>query len=103
MMAGERPRYEGGLDMAAVSGGARVSVWVMLRGAAAGAWSRARRVERICCVVGALLIAAGLFHLLVFAVDGGPWYGPVSWRKPATFRPSFGLTLIAIHWRSPSL
>src|SRR5262245_53149164 len=22
---------------------------------------------------------------VVFAVDGGPWYGPVSWRNPVTF------------------
>ncbi|WP_377269812.1 hypothetical protein [Peterkaempfera sp. SMS 1(5)a] len=53
-------------------------------------------VERICLTVGAVLIGAGLFHLLVFAVDGGPWYGPVSWRKPVTFGLSFGLTLMTV-------
>jgi len=42
-------------------------------------------------------------HLLVFAVDGGPWHGPVSWRKPATFGLSFGLTLITIVWVSAYL
>lgn len=89
--------------MAAVSGGTRVSVLLALRGAAASAWGRARRVERVCCLVGAVLLAAGLFHLLVFAVDGGPWFGPVSWRKPATFGFSFGLTLIAITWVSSYL
>lgn len=89
--------------MAAVSGGARVSVWAAVRGAAAGGWARARRAERVCYVVGGLLIAAGLFHLLMFVVDGGPWYGPVSWRKPATFGFSFGLTLIAITWVSSYL
>ena len=57
-----------------------------------------RRTERICYLVGAVLIGAGLFHLAVFAVDHGPWYGPVSWRKPATFGVSFGLTLIAVAW-----
>src|SRR5688572_29821318 len=57
-----------------------------------------RRVERVCYALGALLIAAGLFHLAVFVVDGGPWEGPVSWRKPATFGLSFGLTLITITW-----
>ncbi|MFI0452965.1 hypothetical protein [Actinomadura sp. 6N118] len=45
-----------------------------------------------------MLIAAGLFHLAVFVVDGGPWEGPVSWRKPATFGLSFGLTLITVTW-----
>ncbi|WP_333772117.1 hypothetical protein [Streptomyces sp. IBSBF 3136] len=57
-----------------------------------------RRVERLCHVTGALLVLSGLVHLLVFAVDGGPWDGPVSWRKPVTFGLSFGLTLIALTW-----
>ncbi|MEU9013855.1 hypothetical protein AB0D12_29630 [Streptomyces sp. NPDC048479] len=59
---------------------------------------RPRAVERLCYVTGAVLIAAGLFHLGVFFVDGGPWTGPVSWRKPFTFGVSFGLTLIAVAW-----
>jgi hypothetical protein len=41
--------------------------------------------------------------LLVFLVDGGPWEGPVSWRKPTTFGISFGLTLITIAWVSSYL
>ncbi|MFE9497309.1 hypothetical protein [Streptomyces collinus] len=57
-----------------------------------------RLVERLCHATGALLVLSGLVHLLVFAVDGGPWYGPVSWRKPVTFGLSFGLTLIALTW-----
>lgn len=48
--------------------------------------------------VGVLLFTGGLFHLLVFAVDGGPWEGPVSWRKPVTFGLSFGLTLATFAW-----
>ncbi|MFF3204143.1 hypothetical protein [Streptomyces sp. NPDC002962] len=43
-----------------------------------------------------LLILSGLVHLVVFAVDGGPWNGPVSWRKPVTFGLSFGVTLLAV-------
>ncbi|MDX3312776.1 hypothetical protein P1S61_27585 [Streptomyces sp. ME08-AFT2] len=43
-----------------------------------------------------VLIASGLLHLVVFAVDGGPWNGPVSWRKPVTFGLSFGVTLWAV-------
>lgn len=61
-------------------------------------WTEGRRVERVCYLVGAVLIASGLFHLAVFAVDGGPWDGPVSWRKPTTFGLSFGITLITIAW-----
>lgn len=48
--------------------------------------------------VSVVLFASGLFHLLVFAVDGGPWDGPVSWRKPVTFGLSFGLTLATFVW-----
>ncbi|MCX4988026.1 MULTISPECIES: hypothetical protein [unclassified Streptomyces] len=57
-----------------------------------------RPAEWLCCATGALLVLSGCLHLLVFAVDGGPWDGPVSWRKPVTFGLSFGLTLIAITW-----
>ncbi|GGM98812.1 hypothetical protein [Streptomyces fuscichromogenes] len=57
-----------------------------------------RPAERLCHTTGALLVLSGLAHLVVFAVDGGPWYGPVSWRKPVTFGLSFGLTLIAVTW-----
>jgi hypothetical protein len=57
-----------------------------------------RRTEHVCYLIGAVLIASGLFHVGVFAVRGGPLYGPVSWRKPITFGLSFGLTLITITW-----
>ncbi|MFF9818094.1 hypothetical protein [Streptomyces sp. NPDC014006] len=55
-------------------------------------------VDRLCLVTAAALIVSGLAHLLVFAVDGGAWYGPVSWRKPVTFGLSFGATLLAVAW-----
>lgn len=60
--------------------------------------SGARRVELLCHVTGLVLVLSGLAHLIVFAVDGGPWDGPVSWRKPVTFGVSFGVTLIAVTW-----
>jgi hypothetical protein len=66
-------------------------------------WAAAGQVERVCYLIGAVLIGTGLVHLVVFAVDGGPWHGPVSWRKPATFGLSFGLTLITIGWVSAYL
>lgn len=57
-----------------------------------------RPVERLCCRIGAALVAVGLAHLLVQAVLGGPWDGPVSWRKPVTFGLSFGITLVSVTW-----
>jgi hypothetical protein len=57
-----------------------------------------RTIERACYLIGAVLIVSGLFHLGVFALRGGPWFGPVSWRKPTTFGLSFGLSLISITW-----
>jgi len=61
-------------------------------------WRSVRPSERLCYATGAVLTLSGLTHLLVFAMDGGPWDGPVSWRKPVTFGVSFGLTLIALTW-----
>jgi hypothetical protein len=62
-----------------------------------------RHVEQACYLVGAALVLSGLVHLGVFAVRGGPWLGPVSWRKPATFGLSFGISLISIVWVSSFL
>lgn len=56
------------------------------------------RTTRACLAVSVVLVAAGLFHLGVFAVDDRPWAGPVSWRKPFTFGISFGLTLATVAW-----
>ena len=54
--------------------------------------------QRFGYVCAALLVASGLFHIGVYAVDGGPWQGPVSWRKPVVFGLSFGITLATITW-----
>ncbi|MBV9594907.1 MAG: hypothetical protein JO147_14055 [Actinobacteria bacterium] len=65
---------------------------------------RSRRfVEWAAYAIGAGLIVSGLVHLVVYAIDGGPWYGPVSWRKPVTFGVSFGAVLIAVTWVSSYL
>jgi hypothetical protein len=58
----------------------------------------ARAIERACYLIGVVLIASGLFHAAVLVASGDTWEGPVSWRKPATFGLSFGLTLITIAW-----
>jgi hypothetical protein len=55
-------------------------------------------LERVCYLVGVLLIGAGLAHLAVAAIYPRPWLGPLSWRKPVTFGLSFGTVLISITW-----
>jgi hypothetical protein len=55
-------------------------------------------VERVCYLIGAVLIASGLVHLGVAALYGRPWLGPLSWRKPITFGLAFGSVLISITW-----
>jgi hypothetical protein len=61
-------------------------------------WDEGDAVERFGYAVGALLVAAGVFHFGVFLVDGGGWQGPVSWRKPTVFGLSFGVTVATITW-----
>ncbi|MGH3647593.1 MAG: hypothetical protein ACRDTM_10515 [Micromonosporaceae bacterium] len=61
-----------------------------------GIWRDAAPVERACYLVSAALFVSGLVHLGVYAIDGGPWQGPVSWRKPVTFGLSFGITLASV-------
>ena len=63
-------------------------------------WTQGRRVERLGYAVAAALFASGVFHLFVYGVDGGPWQGPVSWRKAVTFGLSFGITLACLVWVS---
>lgn len=54
--------------------------------------------QRFGYVGGVLLLLSGLVHAVVFLVDGGPWEGPVSWRKPIVFGLSFGITVVTITW-----
>lgn len=44
------------------------------------------------------MVASGLMHLPVWAVLGGPWEGPVTWRKPILFGISGGLTSLSLGW-----
>ncbi|MEV6156276.1 hypothetical protein AB0L53_38620 [Nonomuraea sp. NPDC052129] len=57
-------------------------------------------MTRLWYLIGLLLIVSGLVHLGVLVVDGGPWDGPVSWRKPFTFGVSFGLSVLSLTWVS---
>lgn len=52
---------------------------------------------------GAFLFALGLFHGCIWLITGGPWEGPVSWRKPILFGISSGLTLASLGWIHPRL
>ncbi|MCU0721690.1 MAG: hypothetical protein MUC83_18410 [Pirellula sp.] len=49
------------------------------------------------CIV-AVLLASGLFHMLLAGIDGTPWNDPTSFRKPALFGISTGLTLWSCDW-----
>jgi len=60
-------------------------------------WWRDRRAQPL-VAVGIALVASGLAHVAVWAVDGGPWEGPVTWRKPILFGISGGLTSLSLGW-----
>jgi len=77
---------------------ASVSVAGRMRVSLAGEWRRAGPAQRFAYLAGAALILAGVAHLVAWLVVGGAWQGPVSFRKPATFGLSFGLTTITLAW-----
>jgi hypothetical protein len=60
-------------------------------------WTRDRRAWLL-VLFGVLLLESGAAHLVVWAVAGGPWEGPVSWRKPILFGISGGLTCLSLGW-----
>jgi hypothetical protein len=74
------------------------SVAGRMRGSLADEWRRAGPAQRFACLAGGTLVVAGLAHLAAWLVVGGAWQGPVSFRKPATFGVSFGLTTITLAW-----
>jgi hypothetical protein len=47
---------------------------------------------------GALMLASGAVHAAVAVVDGGPWWGAVTWRKPVIFGMSFGILAWSAVW-----
>jgi len=65
------------------------------------AWAAVRpetAQQRFVWFCGALLLASGLLHGVVAVVDGGSWWGPVSWRKPVVFALSFAAMLWTVGW-----
>jgi len=60
-------------------------------------WWHDRRAWPL-AIVGVMLVASGLAHVAVWAVLGGPWEGPVTWRKPILFGISGGLPCLSAGW-----
>jgi len=60
-------------------------------------WWGDRRAT-LAAVLGILLFASGIAHLAVWGWLGGPWEGPVTWRKPILFGISAGLTSLSLGW-----
>lgn len=63
----------------------------------AAAWWTDRRAGPL-VALGLVMVASGLAHLPVWAAVGGPWEGPITWRKPILFGISGGLTSISLGW-----
>jgi hypothetical protein len=69
-----------------------------MRASLAGEWRQARPTQRFAYLVGGALMLAGVAYLAAWLVVGGAWQGPVSFRNPATFGTSFGLTTNTLAW-----
>jgi len=65
-------------------------------------WYRDPRAGQL-VTVGLVLVASGLVHAVIWGVSGGPWEGPVTWRKPILFGVSGGLTSLSCGWVWASL
>jgi hypothetical protein len=66
--------------------------------ALAATWREGSAIERGCYVLAAGLALSGVLHAALLLATGGSWDGPLSFRKPASFGVSFGLTLATITW-----
>ena len=54
--------------------------------------------SRLTLTVTALLLTSGCFHLAILAILGTTWHGPLSFRKPALFGISGGMTMWSLVW-----
>lgn len=68
-----------------------------------GYWDESAGYGRFVYGIGLLFLLSGVFHTGVFVVDGGPWEGPLSWRKPISFSFSFGFIALSLAWVSTFL
>lgn len=69
----------------------------MTQSPAAAGWWRDRRAWPL-AALGAVMVASGLAHVVAWGMLGGPWEGPVTWRKPILFGISGGLTSLSLGW-----
>ena len=60
-------------------------------------WWHDRRASTL-LLVGIVLVASGFVHAIAWSLMGGPWEGPVTWRKPILFGFSGGLTSLSLAW-----
>lgn len=56
------------------------------------------RDRRLLVQLSLLFAASGLFHVVVWMIDGGAWAGDVSWRKPIVFGFSGAVTTASLAW-----
>ena len=63
-----------------------------------GRFTPTQPYQRFAYACAALLLVSAVFHGGVYLVDGGPWEGPVSWRKPIVFGLSFTVTVATLAW-----
>jgi hypothetical protein len=56
------------------------------------------RDRRLLVQIAMLYAASGLFHVVVWIIDGGAWAGDVSWRKPIVFGLSGAITTASLAW-----
>jgi hypothetical protein len=61
-------------------------------------WDASASYQRFVYLIGAAFALSAIFHIGVFLVDGGPWEGPLSWRKPISFSLSFALIAVSLAW-----
>jgi hypothetical protein len=61
-------------------------------------WRQARTPQRLLYAVALLFAASALLHVVVYALNGGPWEGAVSWRKPIEFSLSFAIATATFAW-----
>ncbi len=54
--------------------------------------------SRLALSVTALLLISGCVHLAILAILGTTWHGPLSFRKPALFGISGGMTMWSLAW-----
>jgi hypothetical protein len=64
----------------------------------AAEWIHRDKDFRFAYSMAGVLLASGVFHLLLLAVTGADWEGSISPRKPALFGISAGLTAWSIVW-----